>query len=154
MVSSSRIYGEGGVTGLSIDPGVKGCGVACWIDGRLLAAEYAKDVGMFAPFDVLVIELPVVYTQSKWKGDPNDLIELAYVVGRLAERAERWGAEIVRYKPREWAGQVPKEIRWERAEKLLSEDERAKIDWPTAKGLRHNVFDAIGIGLFYLERRR
>lgn len=142
---------------ISVDPGVQGCGIAEWRDGVLYKALYGDPT--FSDFGLedeglLVIEKPQTYVQSKWKGDPNDLIDLAVVVGQLKERAENFGAPTVLYRPREWAGQVPKEIRWARAQKLLSDDELSRIEWPKQKGLKHNVWDAIGIGLFYLKRRR
>lgn len=90
---------------LSVDPGVRACGCALWdTDGRLLdgwlvknpcderfpsEGQLWKDMALAVwasvhpiPHD-LAIEYPQVYARSKSKGDPNDLISVAGVVGAI-----------------------------------------------------------------------
>jgi RNase H-fold protein (predicted Holliday junction resolvase) len=156
---------------LAVDPGVRGCGCALFApDGVLVRAAYvpgakvgdraaawvpmARAVATWADFVhspiQLVIELPQVYQGSKQTGDPNDLIDLAAIVGGICAIMQ-CGPETKIYKPREWKGQAPKEIIHERARKRLSTAELAAMVLP-AKSLQHNVLDAVAIGLVYLRR--
>jgi len=54
--------------------------------------------------------------------------------------------------PREWKGQATKEVTTARAEKALSVRERSCIMLPKQKVLKHNVWDAISIGMWKLGR--
>lgn len=150
---------------LSIDPGLRACGVALWNGGILEHASFVKNGGatwasMVNAVDdtlhakmllmELAVELPQVYVRSKSKGDPNDLIQLAGLVGAFTYRYNSAGVTL--YKPRDWKGQTDKDVTEFRARKRLSEDEITRIELPKAKTLAHNVFDAIGIGLHHLKR--
>jgi len=97
----------------------------------------------------LVIEIPQVYVRARSKGDPNDLIMLAGLVGAFVYC---FGNASKLYRPAEWKGQVTKEITEQRARKRLSPDELSRIELPSAKGLHHNVWDAVGLGLHHLGR--
>lgn len=152
---------------VSIDPGLNHCGVAFWNENTkmLLSARLVKNAlsryrnkwaAMAyelraaikeewdgAPVVEVISELPQIYQGPKQKGDPNDLIDLALVVGRLYPD--------VLYKPREWKGQVPKDAMVKRIESKLTQEEKGRIEKCSAS-LRHNVLDAVGIGLFHLGR--
>ncbi len=153
---------------LAVDPGLRGCGVALFRGGRLEQAAYVDGlphaqraqawtamVGAVVDFvgaralDYLAIELPQVYVASRSKGDPNDLIQLAAVVGGLCLAFEAAQQRV--YLPAEWKGQAPKEVIHGRVDKRLNEDEAAAISC-RRKGLLHNVKDAVGIGLVFLGR--
>lgn len=143
---------------LSIDPGVNGCGVAMFSDNVLKAAAYVPGdlktmagnvYGWQGDPEILVVEKPQVYREAKLKGDPNDLIDLAIVVGTLAERFHDAGLAL--YLPRTWKGQVPKVVMRQRIANRLSHEEFFSPVLPSAS-LSHNVWDAIGIGLFHLGR--
>jgi len=84
----------------SVDPGLRTCGVALWRDGILTHAELVRGSPKAQGFDAwypmamavalphvdeLAIELPQVYSRGLSKGDPNDLIQLAVIVGVVAE---------------------------------------------------------------------
>jgi Holliday junction resolvasome RuvABC endonuclease subunit len=98
--------------------------------------------------DQMAIELPQVYMRTRSKGDPNDLIHLAGLVGALTH----WfRGTTFTYLPHDWKGTVPKEIMEARILKRLSDDEKSKIQ-KAPKGLMHNVYDAVGIGLVHLKR--
>ena len=150
---------------LAIDPGLRGCGVSFWTDGVLMYAEYLRNPaisgqGVSAWYQMarivrhrtggqenlcFVAEVPQVYQGSNQKGDPNDLIELAGVVGAVAWAVE--ADECVTYRPREWKGQTPKEIMLPRIRAKLSQEELDRVNLPSAASLQHNVWDAVGIGL-------
>ena len=155
---------------LSIDPGLRGCGVAAWGDDKqLLRAAYVKnpDEAAWLPMveavkrefknllnyiTYVAIEIPQVYVQARWKGDPNDLIQLAGLVGCFCGALDGTGHKL--YKPAEWKGQVKKEITEMRARKRLSATELAVVELPkAAHGLAHNVWDSVALGLFHLGRR-
>lgn len=151
---------------LSVDPGLRGCGVALWDAGRLAQAAYVENpmktgrgpaayramgdelskltVWGSEPLHV-VLELPRVYPVSK--GDPNDLIDLAGVVGAIAGCM---ADTCSHYEPAQWKGQVPKTIM---AKRILSKLSKAELDNVQHVGYKdHNTIDAIGIGLKYLGR--
>lgn len=148
---------------VAIDPGVRRMGVAGFdLKGELLYAFLAcgdkwpetiqavRDwvVDRDDVCDRLVVEKPQVYVQRKLKGDPNDLIDVAVVVGALISS---FGfGNFTLYRPHEWKGQVPKEVAVERIKAALSDKELQRLELP-AKSYQHNVYDAIGIGLHYLR---
>jgi hypothetical protein len=162
---------------LAIDPGLRGSGVALFHEESktLLRAEYVKGSATgeraeawrvmadavhswAAPWNIdlrMVIEFPQVrkkeHQVAKKKGvDPNDLIQLAAVVGALVTMRSQKGTPIVRL-PEEWKGQVPKKIHHERALSRLSDAERAVIP-KLAESTLHNVLDAVALGLTQLGR--
>ncbi|QSQ17199.1 hypothetical protein [Myxococcus landrumensis] len=97
-------------------------------------------------------ECPQVYTAGKSKGDPNDLIELAGVVGRVAGAL---GATSERsYWPREWKGTLDGDVMVERIKARIDErpHEHLCVRLPRAKDKHHNVWDAVGIGLHVTGR--
>lgn len=154
---------------LSVDPGLHACGVAVWDEQhQLVWAGYVKNTSggdfhaMVTAVRVanryttgatkLVIELPQVYVRTRSKGDPNDLISLAVLVGAFVGQfggTVPFGYKL--YKPQEWKGQVPKEIMSVRIAKRLTDEERSKVVLPAA-GLAHNVWDAVGLGLHHAGR--
>lgn len=111
----------------------------------------------------LALEIPQIYIQ-RTKGDQNDLVVLAYAAG-WADGA--LGVEkTVLYHPDDWKGQVDKSLGRDRYSAALTSQERdrlcftkgarckeTRIHGLTAE-LEHNVWDAIGLGLHHLGRRR
>lgn len=118
-----------------------------------MAHQLHRDVGavLHERIITVVIERPQVYVAAKLKGDPNDLISIAGVVGAIGTLYWQDGSKIVTYLPREWKGTVPKAVTELRVDKRLSDDEKKRVEWP-AKSLSHNVYDAIALGLFYAGR--
>lgn len=153
---------------IALDPGVKIAGIACYGDGELACAWLVQgkswndtawqawaELRAHVPEEVIryanvVIEKPQVYTQNKLVGDPNDLIDVAMMAACFAGKLHP-DTVIKTYLPRQWKGQVPKAIMTKRIIKRLSEAEHERIELPI-KSLRHNVYDAAGLGLYY-ERR-
>ena len=155
---------------LSMDPGIRGCGIAVWAGGKLLSAQYVpnpvdkgNDVRAIVQMavavikeagniDVLVVETPQIYNESASKKNDNDILPLVGVDGAVAALLHAQGTRhFHQYLPREWKGQVPKEIMQKRIEGRLTLDETTGIFLPCAS-LRHNVWDGIGIGLKFVGR--
>ena len=149
---------------LSIDPGKSHYAWAWWgNEDRLKACGRIGGVG-WSRSDAMghlrfkdriercVIELPQVYQQRRWKGDPNDLIQVALTVGAL--EAQIHCPDILLVKPHQWKGSVPKDIMGKRIMGKLTEDERrvAEAGMAGLGAKKHDVVDAIGIGLWGLSR--
>lgn len=164
---------------VSVDPGLHVCGVALWSDGELseawlavaptdppplgylpwewMAKAVARDLADRTPRlgADLAIEVPQVYHQSKLKGDPNDLIDIALVAGAVATRVAAYhGGVTTTYRPQAWKGSTPKKVMVERIKAKLSAEEHLRVVPPRAAALAHNVWDAVGIGLHHLQRQR
>lgn len=156
---------------LAIDPGLRACGLAVFEGGVLIHATLVDNpvdgdsdapvwTGMskavhdylannyYSP-EVLVIERPQVYGGGRGKGDPNDLLSLMAVVGGVCASVRAPTKKS--FYPRVWKGQVPKNIHNDRILERLSAAERKMLPELAASKL-HNVIDAVGLGLYELER--
>lgn len=129
---------------MSVDPGAR-TGVAVFEDGELRVV-FASSKGIFTStaVDVLVIEIPQIYRASKSRGDPNDLIKVAVLAGKIIGRIN--APHTVEVHPATWKGQVPKNVHNARVLARLSPEERAKV--PAV----HDAIDAVGLGLWFLKR--
>ena len=156
--------------GVAIDPGVHHCGVAIFQDGELAHAQLTTGLGGQAhpllepiPHVVemvadlvdgeellygLVIEVPKVYRSEHQKGDQRDLINLAVVVGALAQALSQYFEGILIIEPSVWKGQQKKHHTEKRVLEELTKEELERVQLPSAKSIQHNIFDAIGIGLW------
>ena len=134
---------------LAVDPGKHFCGWAFFVDGVLHSCglDVPDEIALLMHAERLVIELPQIYRASRTKGDPNDLIDVALVVGQIMASF----TDVTLIKPRAWKGTVKKEVMTARIESKLTDAEKALIP-RLSISLRHNVVDAIGIGLFSLGR--
>lgn len=158
---------------LSVDPGIRGCGVALWESAakRLVSCAYVKNPALTgegpveaarmagaiytlnAKNDVsfLALEWPQVYRVGKQKGDNNDLLPLAGVQAALVALFPLAGVGVVR--PHAWKGQVPKDVMCNRVVgRLVGPEVTVFRKCGVAKSLEHNVIDALGIGLHALHR--
>src|SRR5262245_29015263 len=134
---------------ITIDPGVHGSGIAWWSNGHLVQISYHTVLPPQVDYHNIVIEIPQVYLGSKSKGNPNDLIRLAYAAGCLV--GDRLGVETVW--PRQWKGTIKKEAMLRRILSKLTPFELGMLQGlglPPSK--EHNVTDAVGIGLWKLGR--
>lgn len=160
---------------LAVDPGLRACGCSLFEGNTLYRAWLAKspvrqDRGPKAWFKMaetvlhdfvrmapsrgrilhrLVLEVPQVYWGRNKGGRASDLIELAGVVGSVASSVPV--LERVHYLPREWKGQVPKEVHNDRVLKKLRSEERARVI-NSPPSVMHNVVDSIGLGFKCLGR--
>lgn len=160
---------------VSVDPGLRYCGVAEWRDGALVAASGVKTTvsdavrgpvawaamagevrGVVEPHlfdvDVLVVEYPQIYPKRRGFRsfvNPNDLLEVAGVVGAIVGALNP--VTVVGYLPREWKGSTPKEKHNNAVLATLLYAELALVP-NLPEYLAHNVTDSLGLGLFYLGR--
>lgn len=107
----------------------------------------------------LVIECPEYRRNQTARVNPNDLIKLAVHVGALKGAFEldgrAWFAEAELVTPSQWKGSVPKDIHGQRIIRALSLKECEVYQTKThglAASRKHNVVDAIGLGLWKLGR--
>ena len=147
---------------IAIDPG-QWSGVAVFDDGSLIHAElvgkgqdavvaWTQEIILYTHGVQGLIEIPQVYRQRQQKGDPNDLISVAYIAGMFGGWLQRGGAQVQLVKPHVWKGSRPKDIDIKYTWSCLSESERALLP-KLPKSKLHNVLDAVGIGLWHLRRR-
>jgi hypothetical protein len=162
------------VTLLAVDPGLRGtgwavferaalalCGCAAGGAGSLRerAARIADGVLRAVPMQIetLIIERPQVYAQRKQRGDPNDLVDMGILVGVLMQALDPDHARLVL--PRDWKGTIPKAeklgdyIVHKRSLRFLLPSERRRYEAALEQlpgDLRHNVADAVGIGLWMI----
>lgn len=152
---------------ITIDPNLRGCGVAEWRGSQLIRAGYVKNpvtkgrgyVAHAAMGEavhgcvlflgtVVIIEHPRAYGSVHREGDPNDLLD---VVGVGAAIATKCNTIVESVFPSDWKGNVPKQKMLVRIWDKLTEEERAVVQ-KTNKSDREDVLDAIGIGLWKLNR--
>jgi hypothetical protein len=89
--------------------------------------------------DVVVVEIPRIYPR------PNDLLDVMGVAGPCIILGEI----PVFVHPRTWKGQVPKDVIRYRVEQRL---ERQELQLLRPYEKNHNVWDAVGIGRWYMEK--
>lgn len=142
----------------SIDPGVHAAAWSsfdalgkCFVDAGYEPVTTMWGLRKFLEakhFDVLVIEQPKVYVHGQ--ADPADLIRLANIVGACAASVERTQLVV----PGSWKGQVPKPIHHRRIKRALGRSLPA-VELTLKRvlaGKRHNVLDAIGLNLWFLNQ--
>ena len=150
---------------VSIDPGIRACGVAGFEDRVLKWAEYVQSnytgadnikaavkmsdcVRMkycFYFVDHVISEVPVMRKGSPVP--PADIMHLYGVVAAIGSTQ----LDFETVQPSTWKGTVPKKIFLERILKCLTDEERQRLPKLPASKL-HNVIDAVGIGLWKLGR--
>jgi hypothetical protein len=157
---------------LSCDPGKRHAGFALWTPTgprdtwELQAAKLeefdhpveasAAAVGFVGGHFQAAVEVPQVYSAGFSRGDPNDLIDITLVAGAVLGAADR---SSIWFKPREWKGQVDPDVMVTRVRSKLTQKELDRVQLPTKRGgkgvrvsVSHNVFDAIGVGLYALKK--
>ncbi len=154
---------------LAIDPGLRDLGAAILVDGVITRAGLVRSpnksdrnanawnamaeatVAWVGPVGVstLIIEYPQAYQARFQKGDQNDLIQLACVVGAVCGRVEAYQYHSVL--PRDWKGTCAKSVFTERIRGWMSDKEHAAVEECPAS-LRHNIYDACGLGIWYARR--
>lgn len=151
---------------MSVDPG-NDTGWAAWESSRLARCglchvpdypELPFLTGL--PIDDLVIELPQYYGSNS-QVDPNNLISLGYKVGAVIGVFVAYHSLLGRkfthaaIHSNEWKGQVPKNIHHDRELSKLDAGEKTVLQaalGKVPKGKRHDVKDAVCLGLWWLKR--
>lgn len=149
----------------AVDPGKKKSGIALFIDSRLVEVAYVESIPTSIGRAVLlgiehwpsgaaplwVIEQPQIYRAGKSKGNPNDLIELAIVVGMFSHAAATTTRATPEHVlPRTWSGGRPDTVNWQIMRDALDEVETAALALRDNKETR----SAVAIGLWRLGRLR
>jgi hypothetical protein len=161
---------------LTIDPGLRGTGVAAFQVGRLAAAwllcsrangdlaieeifASADKTIFLSAYDDIVVELPQTYGgRGAGRTDANVLIRLGALAGTLVGGAIRTAKYRTRMRfvaPNEWKSNVDPDIVLGRIWALLDDKEKEIVraaSGKRAKGWDHNVLDAVGIGLHQVGR--
>jgi hypothetical protein len=80
----------------------------------------------------------------------NDMVGLALSAGELVGLLDV--AKVTYYMPSQWKGQIKKEQHHPRIQAELSIYERECVELTKNKKNNLDIWDAVGIGLFYLKR--
>jgi hypothetical protein len=153
---------------VSIDPGLNECGLAWWHDGRLVLAELVQSTmtDKTEPIDARIqamsegvrslrlniglIVIERMEPRKKLEAAWSTLLDLAYISGRITA-----GYPTRFLRPSVWTGKRNKTVNHKRIRSRLDKDETAVLeeglkDCPTDN--RKEILDAVGIGLYHLER--
>lgn len=164
---------------VSIDPGIRGTSAAVFSDAKLIACAYvenpakagsriaeaalvAEETGDWirshrVHVDALWIEWPRVYQAGggRTKGqDPNDLRALCAIGGAIAVMFLE-STRVCTVEPHAWKGTMTKDVTAVRVLSKLRAEEKsimAAAHREVAASLRHNITDAVGIGLYGVGR--
>lgn len=142
--------------------------MSVWDTGRLLLACYvlnperlvrgpkawqamASAVREVYPLglDELLVE-GMQYDGRMSRGSPADVFEVEGVVRKIMEVFS--GGRVRSVTPKEWAGNTPKEVRFERVQRALTPEEWANIEPPARASLMHNVLDSVALGFWHVKR--
>jgi hypothetical protein len=155
---------------LCLDPGTKAAGIALFEDSGILhSAWLAQGTAWHETADAVlesmhtakvnaagvrevVLEKMQVYQDMPIP--PAVLITLSLMAGRVTGRFAQWAGKPVEYEPKKWKKQVPKPIKIKRIQAQLTPEETARVRLTGKKKLDHNIFDAVGIGLYHLRAKR
>jgi hypothetical protein len=132
---------------LTIDPGIA-TGWALWSAVRLLECGLGTPPAR-ADLEAVWIESPVIYPHSRAR--PNDILKLARDAGAHAGLYLSLGVNVRFVEPARWKGQVPKTIHHARVWSQLQPGEQSIVHegcLGVAPSKRHNVLDAVGMGLW------
>lgn len=131
---------------IAIDPG-KRIGWALAIGGVIHECGTVGDYHALPWAAVAVIEMPRVYPNPmKWKGDPQQIVKLATLAGRIAERYPFAAMP----EPRRWRGMAPERVIRARTFRALQGDEHEL----TTGRVSVHAWDALGIACWALGRYR
>jgi hypothetical protein len=132
---------------MAIDPG----GVTGWAlfsDGALVAADACADGGIAPWGEAAIIEIP----DRVEPGIPlGDVLMCARRAGGYEALCRNAGMRVETVPPVRWKGTLSKALTKNRARAALTAAELERIP-PVPKSTAHNMYDAIGLGLWALGR--
>jgi hypothetical protein len=99
-----------------------------------------------------ILEMPRIYPYQK--AEPNRILSLAVKTGMALAAMRHGKVNVDLVNPHDWKGTVPKKIHNQRVLNALTEKEKELLEKIQPASKRHNVIDAIGLGLWYLKRMR
>jgi hypothetical protein len=137
---------------LAIDPGITTGWALFSGEGELV------DCGIGSPprrrYQGVLIERPRIYPHGRTK-NPNDVLSVAINAGEWAGYYRALGCPVTYVEPAKWKGQIPKDVHHARIFAKLTPKEQG-IMLGCAEGIarskRHNMVDAVGLGLFQVSR--
>lgn len=152
---------------LSVDPGLGGTGLACWIDGELIRTEViiahnrkadftdraesiAQQVRVIAVnhgAESIACEYPEYFANSasgEMVARRGDLLKLTFLVGVIAGRCAP--VDFVAVPVGVWKGQVSKDTIERRIRRRLGDSLCRSM------GIRTHAWDAVGVGLYMQGR--
>ena len=134
---------------VSVDPAKHYFTAAWWQNSKLVAV---RRISTHEPYPVVslgIFEYPRYYPHSS-RSVPNDLIDIGVRSALLCSHlAEKW----ILVPANVWKGQVPKRVIQNRLKKALSAEELRIITESHIRPL-HDVWDAVGLGFWYIDRNR
>lgn len=130
MFKDKRLYSAGIATAKA-----KGFAARCDEIARQLPTTASS-------WDLLGVELPMIYAFANQKGDPDDIVKLAFLAGALTRVPHK---ELWLPRPQEWKGSVPKSLMGPRILKRLEPDECTYFDLVKDRG--GAALDAVGMGI-------
>lgn len=135
----------------AIDPGA--CTGWAVFDGATLVLCGVCDPAelSFRGGEKAVIERPDAHRGREQKAKPESIATLLMLVGQYTERARVAGVSVQLVKPSAWKGAVPKDVHQVRVLNELTSAERIALA-DLSKTKRHNMIDAIGLGLWSVGR--
>ena len=143
---------------LSIDPGTKEMGWALWEDNELSMCGLARGKNWIETVQALpkfTLKKLTIEDQQIYRRSPinaHSLLAVARVVGAVIAYYDFVPSVIVA--PAKWKGQLPKDVCNRRTLAKLTQSELKQFDSaPCPASLKHNLIDAIGIGLWASRRR-
>lgn len=150
-----------------IDPGISpkgGTGIAWFgMDGVLRKASLLRPpvvqdlaervrqtslcIAPASDVTLCIVEWPQIYAGAP--ENPNHLLGLTAMAMAIVTRLNP--SECLSVLPREWKGTLDADVMTERIKARLAPEEHARVD-PCPPSLAHNIFDSVGIGLWYFKR--
>jgi hypothetical protein len=122
-----------------------------WDGSDLMSAGCTLEPLCFTLAGQMVIEIPRLYPQDT-RAVMNDLLTLSVTAGIWIGLNAH--ATCTRLHPQDWKAQLTKEQGNKRTREALSTVELAHVELPRSTKGQTDVWDAIGIGLVYLGRKR
>lgn len=156
---------------ITIDPSINTMGIAIWEcssknllvwclvrpDKDMKDTEYSKSLSMLRQVkkwirayavNKMVLEVPEHWAVSGFQArETGSIAKLCFVCGMLYSLSEEL-SECRLVTPREWKGQLPKDVV---ANRLYKSYEKYGIDLRSSKSVNSNVADAIEIGHYFLH---
>lgn len=153
---------------VTFDPG-ETTGWAAFFNGKLIDCGYVKKDKLWdcpvwkyvCPGSTVLVEVTMMYPSQKEK-NPGKIFRNGVLSGEVKGFARALGALVEEVLPRRWKGTIPKpktageQYIVERRVLKMADAEEARLIKQSksarAKGLNHNVIDAVGIGFWREDR--
>lgn len=141
---------------IAIDPGNRsGFAEESWgVVTRAYETTIDNPPPMLTASGVGIIELPQIYPSARSKGNPNDLIKVAYNAGRWHQWLVSHGYTVGFILPKAWKGSIPKEMLHERIERGQIRGPLSRAELALFRAVGPNAKDAFALLLWKMGRLR